>query len=85
MPLKIFALANANAGIVEHGKQKAYVTTMKQAAVSVLELSLPKQPVRVVCPRIQAGTLFLPYNAIAANTKIKSEQAANKEAKKEGC
>ena len=82
LPSKIFALANANASIVEHGKQKAYVTTMKQAAVSVLECSLPKQPVRVVCPRIQASTLFLPYDAIAADTKIKSEKAAKKEAEK---
>ena len=73
LPSKIFALANANASIVEHGKQKAYVTTMKRAAVSVLERSLPKQPVRVVCPRIQAGTLFLPFNAIAEDTKIKSK------------
>ena len=82
LPLKIFSLANANPGIIEHSKQKAYITTMKQAAVSVLERSLPKQPVHVICPCIQTGTLFLPYNTIAADTKIKSENAAKTEANK---
>ena len=58
LPSKFFSLANANAGFVEHSKQKAYVTTMKQADVSILEQSLTKQPVHVVCLCIQASTIF---------------------------
>ena len=58
--VKIFSLANANAIIVEHGKQKTYVASMKRAAISIFERSWPKQPVHMVHPCIQASALFLP-------------------------